>query len=603
LEEIVSVTKIDRRAYELFSSQNKMLLNKYQSEHKETMNSMEEMQKMKFEMKCLTESVELKSQEMISKEMKYEKELRDLRSEFIQTKEDKESLTHQVEILRSQLETTQRLFSEQMELKTDEMRRFKQMEYGNLMKSDLKLIELYQLKDQYEVLQETLSLSNSQSNTLTQRLEDVMGEHNSVNEMLFQFIQQTEVKNHQQRILEMKYTKENESLQNEILILKKSLRELCERNETLEKEFEQEKLRNVLERDYSEEKGNHHRRVQHHSVSHSVRRSQKKLKAGGGRGGTGTGTEHNWSLLTSGLGGDSLATASYVLGPERDESFLDSVKSAAETNDLLPSIHTSSRPSSSSNGNGKVTSATSGRRNKGKSESSSGPLLPSRGAFSSSLDQRSYDQLHDQDHDLALERGVAITGKDLEHSFCESSTSQILEKYDHDRSLYTSSSSGDPHPQSLSQSQSQTLGYSAVDAFQYQGKRCLLAKYLRHLVTVMNTLSIPPSLKLSSLDLSRSSLTDLDMIQVIDWFRLISIREINLVDFRYNLLTSQAMTYLATWILSLDHKDLIDRTEPLQLLCQYNLVCLLLLSTFTSPPLSFVLCRAVPVSLFVRLIL
>jgi hypothetical protein len=568
LEEIISVTKIDRRAYDLFSSQNKLLLNKYQSEHKETMNSLEENEKLKYEMKCLTESIELKSQEMISKEIKYEKEYRELQNQYFQIKEQNENNSQQVEILTSQLQTIQTLFTEQMEMKSDEIRRFKQMEYGNLMKSDLKSLEFYNLKDENEVLQETLALSNTQSKTLTQRLQEVMGDHDSVNQMLYQFIQQTEIKNYQQRIFEKKLKKENESLQNEILNLKKGISELFERNEMREKEFQNEKLRNVLERKYS--------------MTCAGKRNQKKLKENSrGAGGAGE-HHHNWSFGSLTTGGGSYAGMSIPgIGPERGGSGGSAVETVGESDDILPNIHSSSRPSSTKNGRRKNgTKNESARHPHHNSSKKTSSLLPSQGTVSSSIEQHSYEQSSSTSHEdfndhLLPPQGVTITGVDLEHSFYESSTSQILERYDHDRSLYTSTSSccstshEDHHHL---HHQSQTIGYSAVDTFQYQGKRCLLAKYLRHLVTLMNTLSIPPSLKLTSLDLSRSSLTDADMIQVIDWIRLVSVREISSIDFRYNLLTSQAMSYLATWILSLDQRDLIDRTEPLNLYCQFNLV-------------------------------
>jgi hypothetical protein len=458
-------------------------------------------------------------------------------------------------------------------MKSDEIRRFKQMEYGNLMKSDLKSLEFYNLKDENEVLQETLALSNTQSKTLTQRLQEVMGDHDSVNQMLYQFIQQTEIKNYQQRIFEKKLKKENESLQNEILNLKKGISELFERNEMREKEFQNEKLRNVLERKYS--------------MTCAGKRNQKKLKGNSGGAGGGGEHHHNWSLITSGCGGSLTTGGSYagmsipVIGPERGGSGESAVETVGESDDILPNIHSSSRPSSTKNGRRKNgTKNESARHPHHNSSKKTSSLLPSQGTVSSSIEQHSYEQSSSTSHEdfndhLLPPQGVTITGVDLEHSFYESSTSQILERYDHDRSLYTSTSSccstshEDHHHL---HHQSQTIGYSAVDTFQYQGKRCLLAKYLRHLVTLMNTLSIPPSLKLTSLDLSRSSLTDADMIQVIDWIRLVSVREISSIDFRYNLLTSQAMSYLATWILSLDQRDLIDRTEPLNLYCQFNLV-------------------------------
>lgn len=556
LEEIVNALRIEKNAFENFTTQNKFLLNKFLHEHQESMSSYEELTKTRQDMKAMSDAIELKSQQMIEKEIKLESEIRKLKEQLtIETKQGQE-LIKQVEILTNQLQTLQALYTQQHEFKTDEIRRFKTMEYQNLLKSDLKLLEFYHLKDNYETLQETLQLSSTQSDNLTKRLNDLMNEKDEINTILYQFVQQTEDKNYHNRIKEKKLLKENESLQQEVMNLKKAIREISERNEAIEKELEQEKVKYILEKKYEE--------VKNHKQGKILKKKSKNEQI-------------NWSLITSGSLEGTRSGLGHEMGSlsiESDSKKLPNRLSQSSSN-IFPNIHSQNIPQRSSTA-GKKT-----RRDKGPddqlkkiSNKISPPMDNSEVLLNSSLERSSEEEHFDSKDSQIFDapHEPAVSGVDLESSFYESSTSQILEKYDNERSLYTSASAS-ASKEELKQNSTDHLGFSAVDTFQYQGKRCLLAKYLRHLVTLMNTLSLPPTLKINSIDLSRSSLTDMDMIQVIDWIRLISIREINFIDFRYNLLTHHGMSYLATWILSLDHKDLSDRIEPLHLYCQYNLVC------------------------------
>lgn len=113
---------------------------------------------------------------------------------------------------------------------------------------------------------------------------------------------------------------------------------------------------------------------------------------------------------------------------------------------------------------------------------------------------------------------------------------------------------------------------SPLEALQYQGKRCLLVKHLRHLVTLHNTFNLPSTLRSNSLDLSRCALTDDDLVHVIEWLRLMSIKDINMIDFRSNVLTGRGASMMATWLLSLDPVDLTDRAAPLEIDFKHNMV-------------------------------
>jgi hypothetical protein len=507
LEEMLGAAKIDQLAFETFTSQNKLLLNKYLQEQKDSSSSYEELQRVKQEMRAMSEAIETKSQQMIQNEITLSAEIRQLKDQLQHEIKSRSSLEVQVQILTNQLETTQLLFEQHVDQKSDELRRFKNVEYQNLMKSDLERMQFHKLQDDYEILQDTLHLTSEHTDKLNLRLKDIMTEKNENNSLLYQFIQQTEEKNYENRIREKKLVKENESLEYEVIHLKRTIREISERNEKIEKDFEKEKMKRIMEKKYDTKRGGA-------KTSYGKRSQQNSRKA----------QEIDWGLITSGSLTRETESREHVL-----------LSSTSTSIDILPDIIRSDQPTH--------------RGTSAAKKYPSGRHL-----------QVDSDEVHPH--------AMGVTGLDLESSFYESSTSQILDKYDHDRSFLASTSIHEGEPNA-------TLGFSAVDTIQYQGKRCLLAKYLRHLVTVMNTITAPPSLKFTSLDFSRSSLTDMDMIQAIDWLRLVSIQEISSIDFRYNLLTAQGMSYLATWILSLDHKDLIQRREPLHLLCQFNLVSLL----------------------------
>lgn len=113
---------------------------------------------------------------------------------------------------------------------------------------------------------------------------------------------------------------------------------------------------------------------------------------------------------------------------------------------------------------------------------------------------------------------------------------------------------------------------SLSDMLQYQGKRCLLIRYLRQFVTVFNTLALPETLKTTTLDFSRCALTDEDMTQVIEWLRLLPIAVVEKIDFSSNILTYRGASLLATWLLALEPKDYLQRLGTLHIDYTFNMI-------------------------------
>jgi hypothetical protein len=179
----------------------------------------------------------------------------------------------------------------------------------------------------------------------------------------------------------------------------------------------------------------------------------------------------------------------------------------------------------------------------------------------------------------------------IEKLLFESTSTDLNFTYDKGRLMLTGEEGGGGGGEGLDQqssilyppsSQSQTSSillneskaddYSTLDTVQYQGKKCLFAKYLRHLVTLYNTIAAPSTLKADILDFSRSALTDDDIIQVIDWLRLMSIKDIRCIDFKSNLMTSKSVIHITNWLLSLPRQDLLERSDPLHINFQHNMV-------------------------------
>lgn len=107
---------------------------------------------------------------------------------------------------------------------------------------------------------------------------------------------------------------------------------------------------------------------------------------------------------------------------------------------------------------------------------------------------------------------------------------------------------------------------------QYQGKRCLMAKHMRCLVMLHNSMSVPDNVRSNILDFSRCALTDDDMVQLVDWMRLMSLSNVQTIDFRSNVITTQGVLSFCTYILALSG-DEFKRDSPVTVLFGFNQVC------------------------------
>lgn len=106
---------------------------------------------------------------------------------------------------------------------------------------------------------------------------------------------------------------------------------------------------------------------------------------------------------------------------------------------------------------------------------------------------------------------------------------------------------------------------------QYQGKRCLLAKHMRCLVMLHNSISVPENVRSSTVDFSRCALTDDDMLQLVDWMRLMTLSHVQTIDFRSNALTLQGVLSFCTYILALGGEE-FKRDSAVLVLFAYNRV-------------------------------
>ena len=106
---------------------------------------------------------------------------------------------------------------------------------------------------------------------------------------------------------------------------------------------------------------------------------------------------------------------------------------------------------------------------------------------------------------------------------------------------------------------------------QYHGKRCLLAKHMRNVVMLHNSLSIPENVRSSILDFSRCALTDDDVVQLVDWMRLMTLSNVQTIDFRSNLLTTHGVLSFCTYLLALSG-DEYKRDSAVSVLFEHNQV-------------------------------
>lgn len=451
LEETLKAAKIEGKAFEKFSSQNKMLLESYLQEQKESERCKEELDKITFHARNLKISVEERAKELTEKETLYTGEIRHLRETSQRVSKEKVILEDTIKLQASELEDLRDKLKLNTELRSEEIARSRQSEYKTLLRAEMTSLELQKVADEKEMLMESVNLSASRAQTLDSRLMKASNSAHENEEMLHAFVQKAEENTNAWRVEERKLRKENDALTLKLTTMKQALRNVTERNHSLE-----EKLA-------------------------SQTKYIKKLKKGGSEEGLGR-VAGKHSRLTQSL--------------QRDRS------------------------------------------------------------LNQSLD---------------LNSDEASTGTDSMIFLGEPSTETVLTPGLNQSSLLSAGES------SLHSSDM----YQSLDTMQYQGKRSLLAKHLRHIVTLYNTFSVPESLKGKTFDLSRCALTDDDMSQVIDWLRLMSIRSLSVLDLRSNLLSGRGCLFLAAFLLSLGSDDLVAREETLEVHCQHNMVrCVWCLSVY-----------------------
>ena len=441
LEEALKAAKIEGKAFEKFSSQNKMLLESYLAEQKEAERAQEELDKVSFHAKNLKISVEERAKELTLKETEYTSEIRHLKETAAKALEEKNILEDTVKLQVAQIDELRDKLKLNNELRSEEVARSRQSEYKTLLRAEMTALELQKLHDEKEMVMDTVNRSDERAKTIDERLIKASTAAHENEEMLHAFVQKAEDNTNSWRLEERKLRKENDALMLKLSTMKQAMKNVTSRNNSLE-----EKLA-------------------------SQTKYIRKLKA-----------------------------------------------SRATSND--------------------------GSRLMGKNS-----------RLSKSLNQ-----------DRRLDRSM-----DIESDIMSTETTSSINLGE------SSMETGIRQSSLLSVGDESTLHsndmYKSLDTMQYQGKRSLLAKHLRHIVTLYNTISVPQSLKGCTFDLARCALTDDDMSQVIDWLRLMSIKDLTLLDLRSNLLSGKGCIYLAAFLLSLEGHELLQRDVTLEINCQHNMVC------------------------------
>jgi hypothetical protein len=106
---------------------------------------------------------------------------------------------------------------------------------------------------------------------------------------------------------------------------------------------------------------------------------------------------------------------------------------------------------------------------------------------------------------------------------------------------------------------------------QHQGKRCLLAKYARHLTTLYNLSQAPDTLRSPTLDFTRCAITDMDMTQWVEWMKMMSLLPIKWIDLRSNQLTAAGVVTLCKFLTQLAPEQ-YERDSPVIIRMSQNKV-------------------------------
>lgn len=442
LEDNLKAAKVEGKAFEKFSSQNKMLLESYLAEQKESEKAKEELDKISFHAKNLKISIEERAKELTSKEAAFNSEIRHLKETAARIEKEKNILKDTIQLQIIQIEELNMKLRLNNELRSEEIARSRQTEYKTLLRAEMTSLALQRVADEKEMLIESVNLASTRARALDDRLAKVSNTAHENEDMLHAFVAKAEDNSNVWRVEERKLRKENDALIAKLDTMKVAMRSVTLRNQALEEQLA----------------------------------AQTK--------------------------------------------FVQSKKLGLSASREIGSSHASGKHS---------------RLSKSLKDDR-------RFNFNSSVDNAS----HETESELLVAENSLGTG--LNQS-----------------SLLSIGDESTMHSSDM---------YKSLDTMQYQGKRSLLAKHLRHIVTLYNTLSVPESLKSQACDLSRCALTDDDASQVIDWLRLMSIKGLTLLDLRSNLLTGKGCLLLATYLLSLGGEELLQRTQTLEINCQYNMVTL-----------------------------
>jgi hypothetical protein len=454
LEETLKAAKVEGKAFEKFSSQNKMLLESYLKEQKESEKAKKELDTVSFHAKNLKISVEERARELTEKEAEYTAEIRHLKETSTRVMKEKTILDDTIKLQNFEIEQLREKLKLNNELRSEEIARSRQSEYKTLLRAEMTTLELQKMADEKEMLLESVNLSASRTHTLDDRLAKASSAAHENEEMLHAFVQKSEENSNVWRVEERKLRKENDALAAKLNTMKQAMRNVTIRNQSLEEKMA------------------------------SQTKYIKKLKTGR-------------------MGSDVSGGGSRVTGKH------------------------------------------------------------SRLSKSLSHDRR-LNESFDNDSDNLSTGTDSMTFLGEPQNSLETASSHLQQSSVLTAGDESSMISGDM--------------YKSLDTMQYQGKRSLLAKHLRHIVTLYNTISVPESLKGKTFDLARCALTDDDMSQVIDWLRLMSVTGLSLLDLRSNLLTGKGCLFLAAFLLSLGGEDLLQREETLEIYCQHNMVRRVLMS-------------------------
>jgi hypothetical protein len=505
LEEKLKVALIERKAFEKFSSQNKMLLDRYLCEQKENERHTIELHQIREDAQNLRTAIEDKAKSLTEKEIEYTSQIRSLQDNVKADRKEKTLLKDTIKLQNSRIDQLQQALAANIELRAEELARSRQSEYKTMLRADIIGIELQKAKDDTEIVADALKLSTFQSGTLKGRLSEALDKAEQSDSMLHTFVSKAEESGNISRAQERRLRKENDVLQNKIISMTLNLRDAAERNHMLE-----QRLKNAL--DGPKKKNKKHNMFQGSSTIHFG----DSMNSG----------SFAQTLPPEGHGGTPAAAA------------LDKARTtgAIRVDMRLPDL-----------GGGE------GRHDDDDGSCDSGSILCPPG-FNTSTDKSSSRR---SGFDLMLPQSSTSDSEGLLHALDQPSSSIMLS----DAEVDAEDSAVLPLD-----------CMSSFDTVQYQGKRCLLAKHMRHIVTIHNTLAVPPSLKSEVMDLSRCAINDDDIAQIIDWWRLMPVKDIQLIDLRSNMITAKGTTLIAAWVLSLSKSDLLDRVQPLHINCQFNMV-------------------------------